>query len=115
MSNSSFILKNALKFHEEGRFHAAANLLLDGFHEDPQNVSIARQLGIVLHAVGDSEGAVDFLSRAYQSNPSDAETIAELVLVLHELERYDDASAVLMNGLNAGIETEAFATKLRAA
>ena len=95
--------------------HVAANLLLDGFRQDPENVSITRQLGVVLHAIGDSEGALDFLSRAYQSNPSDAETVAELVLVLHELERYDDASTVLMNGLNAGIEAEAFATKLRAA
>ena len=113
--DSTQILVDAQKCHEEGRFHAAANLLLAAFREDPENAHIARQLGLVMRAVGDLNGAVDYLSRAFQADPGDPETIAELILALHELGRFEDASAVLINSLNAGVQAHVFAEALHAA
>jgi len=113
--DSTQILADAQKCHKEGRFHAAANLLLAAFRADPENPNIARQLGVVMRAVGDLNGAVDFLSRSFQADPSDPETIAELILALHELGRFEDASAVLLNSLNAGVQAQVFAEALHAA
>ena len=113
--DSSQILVDAQKCHEEGRFHAAANLLLVAFRTDPENAHIARKLGVVMRAVGDLNGAVDYLSRAFQSDPGDPDTISELILALHELGRFEDASTVLLNGLDAGVQVQVFPSALHAA
>ena len=106
------ILNNAQKHHEEGRFHAAASLLLKAFRSDPENAEIAHQLGMVMRAVGNMPAAVEYLSRSYHANPTNTETITELVLALYEVERFEDASIVLMNGLKLGIDAKAFATSI---
>ena len=112
MENRTEILDRARRCHEDGRFLAAADLLLEAFRGDPGDPEVARELGRVLRSVGDLPGAVDYLKRAWQSEPADPMTVAELVLALHDLGRGDEAVKVMLASLDAGLEESGFAIAL---
>lgn len=106
------ILERAMRCHADGRFVAAADLLLEAFREDPGDHEVSRELGKVLRAVGDLDGAVDYLKRSWQCEPRDAVTVAELVLALHDLGRGSEAVRVMLASLDAGLDECGFALAL---
>lgn len=108
MPTSRELLHHARQCHEEGRFVAAADILLEAFRADPEAPEVARELGKVLRSVGDLEGSVAYLKRAWQNEPADPITVAELVLVLHELGRGPEAVQVMLGSLEAGLEETGF-------
>ena len=99
----------------EGRFHAAASMLLEAFRKDPNNGAVALELGVVMRAVGDPSGALEYLTRAYFADPSNPQIVAELVLTHHDLGSHDEASTLLVRSLNIGLEGEALARYLQSA
>ncbi len=109
MASSQELLHRAQQCHEEGRFVAAADLLLEAFRAHPESHEIARELGKVLRSVGDLEGSISYLKRAWQHEPADPVTVAELVLALHELDRGQEAVQVMLGSLEAGLEETGFA------
>jgi Flp pilus assembly protein TadD len=112
MATSQQLLHHAHRCHEEGRFVAAADFLLEAFRADPDDSVVARELGKVLRSVGDLDGAVAYLKRAWQHEPTDSVTVAELVLALHEQGRGQEAVQVMLGSLEAGLEEADFALKL---
>lgn len=112
MATSQQLLRHAHRCHEEGRFVAAADFLLEAFRSNPEDAVVARELGKVLRSVGDLEGAVAYLKRAWQHEPSDPVTVAELVLALHEQGRGQEAVQVMLGSLEAGLEETDFALNL---
>ena len=89
-------LDDARRLSAEGRFHAAASLLLEAFRADPENADVARELGATLRSSGDLQSAVEYLDRAHNGNPADARTVAELVLAYHAMNKHERASQVLI-------------------
>jgi len=112
MPTSTELLRHAHQCHEEGRFVAAADFLLEAFRSNPEAPEVARELGKVLRSVGDLEGSVAYLKRSWQHEPSDPVTVAELVLALHELGRGQEAVQVMLGSLEAGLEETSFALNL---
>ena len=112
MTSPKHLLTRAQHCHDEGRFVAAADFLLEAFRQEPENHEIARELGKVLRAVGDLEGAVAYLNRAWQHAPADPITVAELILALHELKRPGEAVNVMLRSLEAGLDDTGFALGL---
>lgn len=106
MESTPQLLDASRHLLQEGRFHAAADVLLEAFREDPENAEVTRELGTVLGVIGDTEGAVDFLRRSHFSNPRDPQTVAELVLRLREMRRDDDAARALLFSLGADLAPE---------
>jgi Flp pilus assembly protein TadD len=102
------LLRQARACHEQGRFAAAADLLLAAFRSDPGRHEVPREIGRLLRATGDPMGAVSYLTRAWHLEPADGLTVAELVLALHELGRPDDATQVMLASLDAGLEESGF-------
>lgn len=115
MSAASQQIYDARKASADGRFHAAATLLLEAFRQNPEDPAIALELGIVMRTAGDPAGALEYLSRAYCADPSNAQIVAELVLTHHDLGLHDEASHVLVRSLNRGLEGEELASYLRSA
>ncbi len=114
MSNHSQSIHQARVFQEEGRFFAATDLLLQVFRNTPEDPEVAFELGAVLHAAGDSQNALTFLLRAHHVDPSNESTVAELVQVLRQLERDDEAAHLLLAGVDAGADAFLIAEKLAA-
>ena len=112
MEDRTDLLERARRCHADGRFVAAADLLLEAFRESPGDHRIARELGKVLRSVGDLDGSVGYLKRAWHCEPADPITVAELVLALHDLGRADDAVKVMLASLDAGLEESGFALAL---
>ncbi|MFK5955764.1 MAG: hypothetical protein QM477_04875 [Planctomycetota bacterium] len=112
MPTSTELLRHAHQCHEEGRFVAAADFLLEAFRADPEAPEVSRELGKVLRSVGDLEGSIAYLKRSWQHEPSDPVTVAELVLALHELGRGQEAVQVMLGSLEAGLEETSFALHL---
>lgn len=106
-------LADARALCADGRFHAAASLLLDAFRDAPEDPEVARELGAVLRASGDLDGAVAYLERARDGAPDDPAVIAELVLAYHALQRHQEASRVLIRALASGLRGEDLAHVLR--
>lgn len=104
MPTQHSLLNQARDCRDQGRFVAAADLLLDAFREDPEQSGVARDLGLVLHAVGDLDGACDYLIRAHHMDPTESTTLIWLVQVLQELGRPQDAAQFLVAGLSAGAD-----------
>ncbi len=115
MSAASQQIYDARKASADGRFHAAATLLLDAFREFPEDPAIALELGIVMRTAGDPHSALDYLERAYCADPANPQIVAELVLTHHDLGLHDEASHVLIRSLNRGLEGEQLASYLRTA
>ena len=115
MTSTKETLSQARQCHEDGRFHAAADLLLEAYRKSPADPAVARELGFLLHSVGDLAGAARFLHRAYQGDPTDSETVAEYVLVLHSQGRGEEASHLLVASLEQGLIPEELAKRLAAA
>lgn len=113
MPSTSTTLADARRLSAEGRFHAAASVLLDAFRNFPDDAEIARELGITMRASGDLESAIDYLERAYNAEPTDARTVAELVLSFHAAHRHGSASRVLVRSLERGLRSEELAAHLR--
>lgn len=105
-------LQAARLCHEEGRFGAAADLLLEAFRAEPERFEVAREIGRLLRSVGDPVAATDYLKRAWHLEPTDGTTVAELVLALHEMDRRDEAVQVMLASLDAGLDQAAFAANL---
>ena len=112
MKSPKNLLHRAQRCHDEGRFVAAADFLLEAFRQDPENHQIARELGKVLRAVGDLEGAVAYLKRAWQHAPTDPITVSELILSLHEQDRPGEAVNVMLRSLEASLDDTGFAMTL---
>lgn len=108
-------LREARRCHEEGRFGAAADLLLDAFRAEPERFEVAREIGRLLRAVGDAAGAADYLKRAWHLEPADGVTVAELVLALHELDCREEAVMVMLASLEAGLDQSGFIESLAGA
>lgn len=106
------ILIKARRCHEEGRFHAAADLLLKAFREDPEDAEIARELGVVLIAAGDAQGGIGYLQRARAMAPQDPQTNAELILALYHQNRGQEAARTLVQALDAGTDPSYLALKV---
>ncbi|MAW61001.1 MAG: hypothetical protein CMJ94_09210 [Planctomycetes bacterium] len=115
MASSSATLADARRLCAEGRFHAAASVLLDAFRVQPEDSEILRELGVTMRASGDLESAIDYLQRAHNAEPTDARTVAELVLSYHAADQHDAASRVLVRSLERGLRSEELAVHLRAA
>jgi len=113
MPSTSATLADARRLSAEGRFHAAASVLLEAFRTQPEDAEIARELGITMRASGDLESAIDYLERAYNVEPTDARTVAELVLSFHAAHRHGSASRVLIRSLERGLRSEDLADHLR--
>ncbi|MCH2101629.1 MAG: hypothetical protein MK209_06875 [Planctomycetes bacterium] len=113
MASSSATLANARRLSAEGRFHAAASVLLDAFRTKPEDTEILRELGITMRTSGDLESSIFYLQRAHNTEPTDARTVAELVLSFHAAQRHDSASHVLVRSLERGLRSEELAQHLR--
>lgn len=109
MRETEQLLEQARRCHDEGRFGVAADLLLEAFRHEPERLDVLRELGRLLRAVGDPRGAVDYLKRAWHLEPADGVVVAELVLALHDLGRPEEAVAVMLAALDAGLDQAAFA------
>jgi len=109
MTVSTDLLQRARQCHDEGRFAAAADLLLEAFRREPERVEVLREIGHLLRVVGDPRAALDYLNRAWHIEPADGVIVAELVLALHELGRPDEAVRVMLAALDAGLAQTAFA------
>lgn len=112
MTPSHALLQRARRCHDEGRFVAAADFLLEAFRSDSSNPEVACELGKVLRAIGDLEGALAYLKRAWHHQPTDSVTVAELVLTLHDLDRSEEAVQVMLGSLEAGLDDTGFAMSL---
>jgi predicted Zn-dependent protease len=99
----------------EGRFHAAATLLLEAFRLDPCDGAVALELGVVMRASGDLQAAIDFLSRAHFADPVNPQAVAELVLTYHDLGWHHEASRVLVRSLEVGLRSEDLAQYMQQA
>ena len=69
-------LSAAQCLQNEGRFLAAADLLLEDFRQNPWDSMVARELGSVLHATGNLIAAQEYLVRAHHADPSDDRIIS---------------------------------------
>ncbi|MBO46696.1 MAG: hypothetical protein CMJ96_07350 [Planctomycetes bacterium] len=107
-------LSAAQCLQNEGRFLAAADLLLEDFRQNPWDSMVARELGSVLHATGNLIAAQEYLVRAHHADPSDARSLSELVLVLRERGMPDEAAGFLLAGLNAGADPSEISASLAA-
>ena len=67
MKSTDNLLKHAQRCHNEGRFLAAADFLLEAFRGKPEDPKISCELGKVLRSVGDTEGAITYLKRAWRT------------------------------------------------
>ena len=108
MKSTDNLLKHAQRSHDEGRFLAAADFLLEAFRGEPEDPKISCELGKVLRSVGDTEGAITYLKRAWQHDATCPETVAQLILALHEERREDEAVQVMLSALNAGLDESQF-------
>lgn len=72
------VFERAAVLVDQGRFVAAADLLVAAFRRHPLDGEVARELGLVLLAAGDAEQAIDFLERACHAAPEDAAAHAAL-------------------------------------
>lgn len=115
MPSTPVALTDARRLSAEGRFHAAASVLLEAFRTQPEDAEIARELGITMRASGDLESAIEYLERAYNVEPANPRTVAELVLSFHAAHRHDSASRVLIRSLARGLRSEELAEHLRKA
>lgn len=113
MPSTPVTLADARRLCAEGRFHAAASVLLDAFRDAPNDAEIARELGTTMRASGDLASAINYLQRAHDVNPSDPRTVAELVLSYHAANEHDAASRVLIRSLSRGLRSEDLADHLR--
>ena len=93
-------LSEARARREDGRFLAAADALLEGFRGAPQEPCLSRELGCLLHALGDLDGAAEYLRRAHHGDPGDAAIEAELLVVLEALQRTGEVAAILQPPLD---------------
>jgi len=98
------LLAQARICRDQGRFQAAADLLLEAFRKAPADGGISRELGKVLAAGGDLETGLEFLQRAHQADPDDPDTAAELALLLHHLGREEEAGRCMLESLEAGLD-----------
>lgn len=64
METALRVLEEACRLREEGRFHAAADRLLEAFRRAPDSPDVCLLLGQVLEAAGDPDDARSFLRRA---------------------------------------------------
>jgi tetratricopeptide (TPR) repeat protein len=109
MTSADNLLAYAQRCHSEGRFLAAADFLLEAFRNHPEDPSVSRELGKVLRSVGDTEGAITYLKRSWQHDSACADTVSELILALHEVQREDEAVSVMLRSLEAGLDETEFA------
>ncbi len=97
-------LKQARICYQQGRFHVAADLLLQMFRIDPTDAEVARELGQVLYSAGDTDAAEDYLRFAWQANPKDSTTVNELLQLYSDLDRTREATELLLASLDFGLE-----------
>ena len=97
-------LEQARLCHQQGRFHVAADLLLQMFRIDPTDAEVARELGHVLYAAGDPDSAEDYLRLAWLADPNDSTTVSELLQLYTDLDRPQEATEVLLASLDSGLE-----------
>ncbi|MBC8328637.1 MAG: tetratricopeptide repeat protein [Planctomycetes bacterium] len=105
-------LLRARRLQDQGRFLAAADLLLETFRESPNDGAIAREIGLVLLAAGDPHGALGYLERARHADPADPAALRGSMEALHQLDRRDEAAHALLAGLMAGIEPAELAREI---
>ncbi|MFT7516973.1 MAG: Flp pilus assembly protein TadD [Myxococcota bacterium] len=105
-------INTLLSYANEGRFLAAADLLLEAFRNHPEDPHISRELGKVLRSVGDLEGAITYLKRSWQHDSASPATVAELILALHEMHREGEATQVMLRSLEAGLDETEFANSI---
>lgn len=90
-------LANAVGLARQGQMAQAVTLARDGLKFARDEVSAAPThafLGMVLARTGDREGAVQHLQKAHRSVPDDVTVACNLVALLVELERPEDALLV---------------------
>lgn len=81
------------------RLPEAKQLIEKALAIDPDNAMIVDSMGWVLYRMGDLEGALKYLQRAYQLSRRDPEIAAHLGEVLWTLGRRDEAEAVWSEAL----------------
>jgi thioredoxin-like negative regulator of GroEL len=104
MSSTAENLQRARQLQDEGRFLAAADLLLAAFRASPHSGEVACELGQVLLAAGDPAGALGFLERARHADPADPAPLRASLEALRLLGREEQAARALVDGLAAGID-----------
>ena len=114
MEKTTPCIHQARAFQNEGRFLAAADLLLKAFREEPADGEIARELGLVVHATGDFDTALHYLLRAHHSDPADEATLAGLLQVLQDQGRHHEAAHLLLAGVQAGANPDDIANRVAA-
>ncbi len=105
-------LLRARHLQDQGRFLAAADVLLEAFRQAPEDGRVACELGQTLLAAGDPHGALAYLERARHADPSDPAALRAVIEALHQLDRRDDAARALIHGLMAGVEATALAPEV---
>ncbi|NQU48217.1 MAG: tetratricopeptide repeat protein [Planctomycetes bacterium] len=103
-ATTSKLIYDARRASADGRFHAAATILLEVFRHNPSDPAIALELGIVMRIAGDPASALEYLTRAYCADPANAQIVAELVLTYHDLGSHTEASQILIRSLNHGLQ-----------
>ncbi|RMH05324.1 MAG: hypothetical protein D6702_00615 [Planctomycetota bacterium] len=98
----------ARRLQAEGRFLAAAELLLAAFRRDPASAEVAEDLGELMLAAGDPGAALDFFQRARHADPVSPRALRGCLEALRLLGRRDEAARVLLVALEGGLDEEAF-------
>ena len=93
MATHDQTLAQAVEHHRLGQLDKAEQLYRALLEQDPYDVNALQLLGLVLYQTGQTEPAVDHLSRALRLNPSFAEVHNNLSNILTALGRYDAAIA----------------------
>ncbi len=112
MATSPHRLTRARHLQDQGRFLAAADVLLAAFRSAPHDGSIACELGHVLLAGGDPAGALEDLDRARHADPRDPAALRGCMEALRQLGRPDQAARALVDGLMAGVEPQELADQI---
>lgn len=81
------------------KYDAAKTHLLVALRNSPLNPKLHRQMGQILYATGDHDGAISYYSKAIALNPAVAGASLNLAFILSKRQQYGDAIAVWRQGL----------------
>ena len=79
MADQSNILQTALGYHHVGKLDEAATLYLQILSKEPQHADALHLMGMIAHARGDHETAIDRIAKAILIAPSTTDYHANIV------------------------------------
>ena len=99
-------LQQGIAAHKEGKLQDAERLYCAILQAQPNHPDANHNLGVLAVAVGKLLEAIPFFKQAVEANPQVEQFWLSYIDALIELERFDEAKRVLVEGETSGVASE---------